>query len=114
MARWTSDFDCGQETQWWYEILDAPFDLTSLKSKRRHVVRKGMGNFDVHVVDPREYSAEIAEVAVAAVSTYKGVQALEDVPTWKRRAEGWKGTVFGAFPRGGRLHGRVGPSDGPR
>ena len=81
--------------------MDVPFDLASLKSKRRHVVRKGMDNFDVRIVDPGEHSTKIAEVAVAAVSTYKGVQAPEDVSTWERRAEGWKGTVFGAFPKGG-------------
>jgi hypothetical protein len=27
LARWTSDFDCGYETEWWYCIKDSPFDI---------------------------------------------------------------------------------------
>ena len=30
-ARWTSEFDCGYETNWWYVIKDEPFDITTLK-----------------------------------------------------------------------------------
>lgn len=101
MARWTSDFDCERETGWWYEILDQPFDMASLKSKRRYVVRKGISNFDVRVVDPRDYSGEIANVALAAVATYECAANVTDVDTWKRKAEDWTGTVFGAFPKCG-------------
>lgn len=101
MARWTSDFDCKRKTSWWYEILDQPFDMASLKAKRRYVVRKGMSNFGVRTVNPREYSDEIADVAVAAVATYEGVSRADDLDAWKRKAEGWTGTVFGAFPKDG-------------
>lgn len=101
MARWTSDFDCGCETGWWYEILDEPFDIGALKSKRRYVVKKGMSNFDVRVVDSKEYAAQIADVAVAAVATYEGAAGKDDVDAWRRRAENWTGTVFGAFPKSG-------------
>lgn len=101
MARWTSDFDCERKTGWWYEILDQPFDMASLKSKRRYVVRKGMSNFDVRVVDPKEFSSQIAGVAVAAVATYEGVNTPDDAEIWRHRAEGWTGTVFGAFPKCG-------------
>ena len=101
MARWTSDFDCKRKTSWWYEILDQPFDMASLKAKRRYVVRKGMSNFDVRTVNPREYSDEIADVAVAAVATYEGVSRADDLDAWKRKAEGWTGTVFCAFPKDG-------------
>lgn len=101
MVRWTSDFDCERKTSWWYEILDQPFDMASLKAKRRYVVRKGMSNFDVRVVDPREYSDEIANVAVAAVATYEGMCSVADLDAWRRKAEGWTGAVFGAFPKDG-------------
>ena len=30
LARWTSDWDCGYETEWWYVIKDEPFDITAL------------------------------------------------------------------------------------
>ncbi|MGN8929732.1 hypothetical protein [Collinsella sp. HCP28S3_E12] len=60
-----------------------------------------MSNFDVRVVNPGEYSDEIADVAVAAIATYEGVSSAVDLDTWKRRAEDWTGDVFGAFPKNG-------------
>lgn len=41
LARWTSSFDCGHETNWWYVIKDTPFDINELKKKRRYEIRKG-------------------------------------------------------------------------
>ena len=40
-ARWISDWDCVQKTDWWYVIKDDGFDITSLKSKRRYEINKG-------------------------------------------------------------------------
>ena len=34
LARWTTNFDCGYETNWWYVIKDTPFDINVLKAKR--------------------------------------------------------------------------------
>ena len=33
LARWTTDWDCGHKTNWWYIIKDEPLDIASLKSK---------------------------------------------------------------------------------
>jgi hypothetical protein len=43
-ARWTSHFDCGYETEWWWCVLDKPFDISALKNKRRYVVKQGIQN----------------------------------------------------------------------
>lgn len=29
-ARWTSNWDCGTPTEWWYCIKDTPFDIKYL------------------------------------------------------------------------------------
>lgn len=34
LARWITNWDCKEETNWWYVIKDEPFDISSLKSKR--------------------------------------------------------------------------------
>ena len=44
LARWTSEFDCEQETNFWYIIKDCPFDISSLKAKRRYEINKGLKN----------------------------------------------------------------------
>lgn len=47
LARWTSEFDCSYETNWWYIIKDTPFDIANMKAKRRYEINKGLKNFDV-------------------------------------------------------------------
>lgn len=38
LARWTTDFDCGYETNWWFVVKDAPFCYEKLdKNDRKHV-----------------------------------------------------------------------------
>lgn len=70
LARWTSDFDCGYETNWWYVIKDTTFDLSSIKSGYRYKINKGVKNFDVRVIDPREYVENLYEVFVEAFESW--------------------------------------------
>ena len=59
LARWTTDFDCGYETNWWYIIKDTPFDISALKAKRRYEINKGVKNFEAIVIDPTNYGEEL-------------------------------------------------------
>lgn len=69
-ARWTTDFDCGFETNWWYVIKDTPFDLSALKSNYRYKINKGIKNFEVHTIDPMKYVDELYEVFLAAYRSW--------------------------------------------
>lgn len=99
LARWTTEFDCGYETNWWYVIKDVPFDITKLKAKRRYEINKGFRNFLVKEINPLEWSEEIYKVAKAAYETYpKSYRPniehdvfVENVKTWKYYK------VYGAF-----------------
>lgn len=70
LARWTTDFDCGRETNWWYVIKDTPFDINTLKAKRRYEINKGVKNFSVAEIVPTDYSKDLYSVQVAAYSAY--------------------------------------------
>lgn len=70
LARWISDWDCGHETNWWYVIKDEPFDVSSLKSKRRYEITKGNKHFTVKEINPAEWSEEIYRITTAAYQTY--------------------------------------------
>lgn len=70
LARWTTDWDCGVETNWWYVIKDEPFDIEALKSKRRDEVNKGNKNFEVRIINPCQYKEELYRVQTAAFSAY--------------------------------------------
>lgn len=67
-ARWTTDFDCGYETNWWYVIKDTPMDLAALKAKRRYEINKGIRNFDVKRIDAMAYVDALFDITVAAYS----------------------------------------------
>ena len=90
LARWTTDFDCGFETNWWYVIKDTPFDLSALKAKRRYEINKGNKNFNVKEINPAEWAENIYDVAVAAYSAYPESyrphishdQFISDVISW--------------------------------
>lgn len=99
LARWTTDFDCGYETNWWYVIKDTPFDINALKAKRRYEINKGNKNFLIKEINPAQWAEKIFEVAVAAYATYPKAyrpnlvydQFISEVKNWKFFK------VYGAF-----------------
>ncbi|MDR2556704.1 MAG: hypothetical protein LBC49_03210 [Bacteroidales bacterium] len=69
-ARWTSNFDCGYDTGWYYCILDKPFDISALKSKYRYKINTGLRNFEVRIIDANDYAEQMYEVFIAAFREY--------------------------------------------
>ncbi len=69
-ARYTTEFDCGYETNWWYVIKDTPFDISTLKAKRRYEINRGVKNFNVCEIDARQYKEELYEIVKKAWETY--------------------------------------------
>ncbi len=70
LARWTREFDCGYETNWWYVIKDTPFDISSLKAKRRYEINKGIKNFEVCEINASDYKHELYHVVESAWAIY--------------------------------------------
>lgn len=66
LVRWVTDFDCGQETEWWHCIKDEPFDIANIPAKKRYEISKGLKNVDVRIITPGEYAEELAEVQCKA------------------------------------------------
>ncbi len=66
LVRWVTDFDCGQETEWWHCIKDEPFDIANIPAKKRYEISKGLKNVDVRIITPGEYAEELAEVLCKA------------------------------------------------
>ena len=101
-AKWTTDFDCFDQLPWWYCIKDTPFSFTDVNAKRRYEINKGLKNFEVRQIDPRDYKERLFEVQVAAFSDYPEKYRpsvnkhafLEDVESWHFRY-----ITFGAFSK---------------
>ena len=102
LARWITEFDCGYETGWWYVIKDTPFDISQLKAKRRYEINKGIKNFDVRVIDPREYKEALYNVQVAAFSAYpEKYRPTVNKEDFFAQVDSWSDSLlmFGAFYR---------------
>ncbi len=101
LARWTEDFDCGYETNWWYVIKDEPFDASLLKAKRRYEITKGEKNFEVRKITPADHKKTLYDIQVAAFSAYPEKYR----PTVEKQAffssiDGWDNyDAYGVFLR---------------
>ena len=100
LARWTSDFDCGYETNWWYCIKDEPFDISKLNSNYRYKINKGCKLFNVKKINPVEYIDDLYEVQKEAYSVYPlKYRPNVDKESFKEDCLKWNNyyRVFGAF-----------------
>ena len=50
-ARWTSDFDCKEATEFWYVICDKFIDIEGLSVNTRSKVRRGLKKCEVRLID---------------------------------------------------------------
>lgn len=60
-ARWTSDFDCGYETGWWYCIRDTPIDKERMTSKQRYRINHGLKNATIRLISKESVDISIAK-----------------------------------------------------
>lgn len=101
LARWTTGYDCGYETGWWYCIKDEPFDIKALKAKRRYVINQGVQCFVVKRIVPEDYAAELREVQIAAFGAYPASYrpAVLPLDRFTEDVKKWNGITYGAFHR---------------
>lgn len=72
-ARWTSDFDCGARTEWWYCIRDKKIFLDDLTAKQRYRINRGRKNVSIKRIDEKErqkYVDDLYQIAVDSLSEY--------------------------------------------
>ena len=102
LARWTTRFDCGVETNWWNIIKDNPFDISELKAKRRYEINKGNKKFQVQVINPTQYTEEICEVYKEALTGYppKYRPTFNEADFIESVCNEWKDKcIYGGFDR---------------
>lgn len=78
-ARYTTDFDCNYETPFWAVIKDTPFDINSLKAKRRYEINRGNKSFYTKPLS-RKNLGDMYDVYVESMKGYDNpVIVAEDV-----------------------------------
>ena len=77
-VRWDSNFNEGKDMPWWYILKQGLWDIKDVKNgKKRWMIRQGIKNFSVRVLDHTEIATLCWPVAQAAVSRYKGSKNVE-------------------------------------
>ena len=103
-ARWTSDFDCGYETEWWYTIIDKPFNIMMLKSDYRRRIRVGLRNFSCRIIDSNTYAYEMARITKTDWETYPSKYRPDtSIIELQKKYQDNKSIVWGAFDNEGEL-----------
>ena len=77
LARWTTDFDCGYETNWWYIIRQAPYSINDVAPKERKRIRQSLNKCFVACVDMQENVQEIYNCYLSAFSRYENADNLK-------------------------------------
>ncbi len=98
LAKWETDWDCAQNTGWWYVIKDAPFDMEKLGKSARKNIRRALRNNVVERLDPVACFPELWECRHQAFAKYKLADedwGEEDFRKWcakaSQNAEFWGG-----------------------
>lgn len=69
-ACYTTNWNCSNNTGWWYIIKDTPFDIMALKTKRRYEITKARRFFDVREIKPTDFANELSEVQEKSFTAY--------------------------------------------
>ena len=83
-ARWTTDFDCGYETGWWYVIKDAPFESDKLSANSRKKIRQSMKKCTVRRIDAIENIDALYECFKQAFRRYENATNYSSYESFKQ------------------------------
>ena len=87
LVRYTTDWDCGYDTGWWYLIKDAPFDISTLSSNSRKHIKEAFRKVRVEKIDPKEYVDALYECYHQAYLGYKQADNEDSYESFKRRCD---------------------------
>ena len=78
LVRYTTEWDCGYDTGWWYLIREAPFDISVLSSNSRKHIKEAFRKVKVEKIDPASCIEALYDCYHQAFLKYK--QADNEMP----------------------------------
>ena len=101
-ARWTSNFDCLEKTNFWFVVNDSPIQLENYSSNTRSKIRRGLRNCDVRIVDKATIVNQGYEVYKQAFNRYNTYLIAKDYNEFRNEivslSEKWQ--FWGVFFQG--------------
>lgn len=97
IARYTTDFDCIEDTSYWYVIKERPFDINTFTSKCRNNIKRALKRCEARRIIPAEYAEEIWEVTEAAFQAYENAANKPTRETFIKGLQRTNLEYWGAF-----------------
>ncbi len=87
LVRYTTDWDCGYDTGWWYLIREAPFDIDTLSKNSRKHIKEAFRKVRVEKIDPKKYIEALYECYYQAFLRYKQADNEDSYESFRNRCE---------------------------
>ncbi len=71
LARWTSEFDCKEETDWWYVIKDGTYSVEEFSQHHKKHIRQALKKCYVKRIDAVEMVDDVLRVHLEAIARYQ-------------------------------------------
>ncbi len=71
IVRYTTDWDCGYDTGWWYIIKDTPFDIECLSKNSRKHIKEAFRKVYIKKIDAKSCADDLYECYHSAFMKYK-------------------------------------------
>ena len=73
LARWTTEFDCGYETNWWYVVRQTPYSMEDVSSKERKSIRQAVKKCYVKKVQLKDHIQQLYDCYYSAFQNYENI-----------------------------------------
>lgn len=95
---YVTDFDCQEETPWWYVIKDTPLIIEEMPSaKKRYRINKGLKHVTVSKIDCKKYGKELYNCFLKAQERYTAHENTVTEEAFLRGIQSDKADYYGVF-----------------
>lgn len=95
---YVTDYDCEEETPWWYVVKDTPLVIEEIPSaKKRYRINKGLKYVTVRKIDANEYGEELYHCFVKAQERYKAYDSSVSKEAFLRSLQKDTAEYYGVF-----------------
>lgn len=90
-ASYITEFDCREETKWWFTIKSDEYDLSQLPSKKRYEITKAKKFCNSKKISPLDYKTELFECYKKSFEAYPEIYrpANFDYESFCKSCEEW-------------------------
>lgn len=78
-ASYITEFDCKEQTEWWFTIKDSRYDLSELPSKKRYEITKAKKYCFSKKINPNEYILDLFSVYEKSFLGYSECEKPRDI-----------------------------------